>query len=362
MIVFEFFQSVLWAGINILNGASVWLVFSFLLAGMLHEFLSPDKFQRMLGNRRISSIIKATVSGMFLPICSCGVIPLGLSMYYSGAYLGPTLAFMTATPVINPVALVLSFGLLGPEISIIYMLSGFIVPFVIGIVGNHFGGSELKAPGAEENIQARLLESENDTTWMEKMKSGFHWVLNDMGLVVSKYVIIGMLVAGFILTVFPSSFIQNYLGNPSMLSLGSIAVLAAIMYVCAVGHIPFIAALIASGAAPGVAITFLMAGAATNLPELISMYNIMGKRTVIIYSSVVITSSFFIGYIANRILLPGFIPVLSFDKVNYSIQTANKILFTAPEPIKYLCSLIIFGLFLRAIMPKVKSMLVKESH
>ncbi|MCS4465357.1 permease [Clostridium botulinum] len=41
---------------------------------------------------------------MLLPICSCGVIPLGLSLYYSGAYLGPTLAFIASTPIINPIA------------------------------------------------------------------------------------------------------------------------------------------------------------------------------------------------------------------------------------------------------------------
>ncbi|MDO7204721.1 permease [Paraclostridium bifermentans] len=50
------------------------------------------------------------------------------------------------------------------------------------------------------------------------------------------------------------------------------------MYVCAVGHIPFIAALVASGASPGIAITFLIAGAATNLPELISMYKVIGRE------------------------------------------------------------------------------------
>ncbi|PBI09260.1 hypothetical protein [Clostridioides difficile] len=31
-------------------------------------------------------------------------------MYYSGAYLGPVLAFMTSTPIINPIAVVLCLG------------------------------------------------------------------------------------------------------------------------------------------------------------------------------------------------------------------------------------------------------------
>lgn len=45
-------------------------------------------------------------------------------MYYSGAYLGPTLAFMTSTPMINPIALLLAYGLLGKEIATIYLITG----------------------------------------------------------------------------------------------------------------------------------------------------------------------------------------------------------------------------------------------
>ena len=64
-------------------------------------------------------------------------------MYYSGAYLGPTLTFMTSTPVINPLAVLLSWGLLGKEITIIYVISGFVGPMLIGMIANRFGGNEL---------------------------------------------------------------------------------------------------------------------------------------------------------------------------------------------------------------------------
>ena len=87
-----------------------------------------------------------------------------------------------------------------------------------------------------------------------------------------------------------------------MISILGIAVLGSVIYVCAVGHIPLVAALVATGAAPGVAITFLMTGAATNLPELISIYKMIGKRAVMIYSSLVVFSSLIIGWLANQYL------------------------------------------------------------
>lgn len=99
----------------------------------------------------------------------------------------------------------------------------------------------------------------------------------------------------------PPSIIQQYLGNPGLISIFGITVLSAIMYVCAVGHIPFIAALVASGAAPGVAIVFLMSGAATNLPELDQYLQAVGKRTTAIYCGGVVAFSMLVGYLTNRI-------------------------------------------------------------
>lgn len=346
----KFLEEILRSSFEILNSASIWLIFSFLLAGFLRNILNPLKFQKMLGNTKLSSILKSTLSGMLLPICSCGVIPLGMSMYFSGAYLGPVLAFMTSTPMINPVAILLAFGLLGPKIAGIYVLTGFCLPFLIGIIGNKFGKDELHAPGMEEFIES---DYDDDRSFKEKTIDGFNWAFNDLALVVSKYVILGMVMAGFLFTVFPKEYIEKYLGDPSVLSLGSITILAMIMYVCAVGHIPFIAALVASGAAPGVAVTFLMAGTATNLPELLSMYKLMGKRTVIIYSLTMVLSSLGVGYLTN-ILLFDFKPVIDFDKNLGSIEAANFLLIEPPEYIKYLCSIIIILLAVKAIYPTVK--------
>lgn len=156
------------------------------------------------------------------------------------------------------------------------------------------------------------------------------------------------------MTAFPASFIQKYLGNPSMLSLGNVAVLATVMYVCAVGHIPFVAALIASGASPGVAITFLMAGAATNVPELISIYKVIGKRSMIMYASIVASASLAVGFLTNKILMPNFKPAINFNSIDKSIEGANRLMLIAPEPIKYLCSFIIFVFFLKSVLPKIK--------
>ncbi len=336
---------------DILGDVSPWLIASFIMAGLLRQFLNPAKFQKALANRGLPAIIKATLSGMLLPICSCGVIPLGLGMYYTGAYLGPTLAFMVATPIINPAAILLAYGLLGPQIATIYLIGGFLVPVVIGLIGNAFAGEEIHAPGMDTQIEQANLEGEEKIEIIEKIKIGCTWGVFELGTMVGKYIVLGVLLAGILIAAIPQHLIQGYLGNPGMISIFGIAVLGSVIYVCAVGHIPLVAALVATGAAPGVAITFLMTGAATNLPELISIYKMIGKKAMMIYSSLVVFSSLLIGWLTNQILLPGFVPFYNLDKGQQAIGLANSLIVSVPEPVQIICSIAILLLFLRAYRP-----------
>ena len=372
----SFIFSIIQSAWSMLNSSSSWMVFSFAVAGVLDEFLKPEKIQKTaIGYKRISGVFWTTLSGMFIPICSCGTIPLGISMYYSGAYLGPTLAFMTSTPMINPLAVILAWGLLGKEITIIYIITGFVAPMIIGIVANHFAGNELhiglrnknneEAEGTisletdEEEEPAMIqLEFEEPSVW-EKLKSGLRWSFTELSVTISKYTVSGMLIAGFLFTVVPQSFVQDYLGNPGMISLLGITVVAALMYVCAVGHIPFIAALVASGAAPGVAITFLMAGAGTNIPELLTISKTIGKRAMFMYFSMVVAISNLVGYITNRLLMPGFNPVLDFDRTSHTIQQANKLIIALPDWGEWICSGILVAYAAYALSTAIRSKMKK---
>ena len=84
-------------------------------------------------------MLGAILFGAVLPICSCGVIPLAISLYRSGVRLGPVMAFAAATPIINPAAVILSLALLGPEITLAYVTLGLILPFVLGLITDRWG-------------------------------------------------------------------------------------------------------------------------------------------------------------------------------------------------------------------------------
>ena len=197
------------------------------------------------------------------------------------------------------------------------------------------------------------LEFEEPGFW-DKIKSGMRWSFTELSVTICKYTVSGMLIAGLIFNVVPQSFIQDYLGQPGFVSLLGITVIAALMYVCAVGHIPFIAALVASGAAPGVAITFLMAGAGTNIPELLTISKMIGKRAMIMYFAMVVIISNIVGYLTNRLLMPGFTPVLDYNQTQHTISYANKMIISFPDWAQHISSVILICYAIYALYKYIK--------
>ncbi len=372
----QFIISTLRSAWDMLNGSSGWMIFSFMLAGLLHEFMKPEKIQKTaIGSKRVSGVFWGMLSGSLVPICSCGTIPLGISLYYSGAYLGPTLAFMISNPVLNPAALILCVGLLGKEITIIYVITGIVVPMIIGVIANRFAGDELhirmkkkeereiSLAGEEEETSSSAIQLEfEEPGFLDKIKAGLRWSFTELSVMVSKYTVTGMLVAALLFNIVPQSFIQDYLGNPGYVSLFGITIMAALMYVCAVGHIPFIAALVASGAAPGVAITFLMAGAGTNIPELLTIHKTIGKRAMWMYFGMVLVLSNTVGYITNRLLMPDWKPVLDYDTAQHTISYANQMTLSLPEWAQSICSAVLVLYAGYALVKWMKKGTVRETQ
>ena len=349
--------------------SSEWIVISLILSGIIHAFVRPQALQKSIGNKKLSSLIKTTISGALLPICSCGVLPLALSLYRTGAYLGPTLSFLVATPIINPAAIIVAFAMLGKEITIIYILCGIFLPLIIGMLGNIFGGKELISPEVLKLQSMNIKIPENTyvdkTPWYKKLFNGILWGFNNLGIEISRFILLGTLFGAILITVIPQSFVMQYLSNPKLVSIIGITAVGCIMYVCALGHIPFIAALISAGTSPGIAITFLITGVATNISELISIYKLIGKRTLIIYLISMLFFGILIGYITNILLTDNFTPIFDLSNSKKQIEIANNLNIAFPDWFRNICAVVVLfmGLYswFMVIVKKIQLLLNKSS-
>src|SRR5829696_9517600 len=81
---------------QILLELAPWLFVGVFVAGALHALLPADFMRRHLSGRW--SVMKAALIGVPLPLCSCAVIPVGLSLKRQGATSGASVAFLISTP------------------------------------------------------------------------------------------------------------------------------------------------------------------------------------------------------------------------------------------------------------------------
>lgn len=308
------FYTTIW---QILNESAFWVIISLLVGGLVHEFLPTSRFRDFLNRKGPGAMFGAVAFGALLPICSCGVIPLAISFYRAGVRLGPVMAFAAATPIINPAAVILSLALLGPQITVAYVALGLTLPFLLGLIAERWGDGPriTTAP-----LMATCCSATNDCCdggetdtrqlpgFWRRVANALNWAFTDLGPTIAFYMAIGVLLAGLLAAFLPPSWTETYLRESSLMSLGAAGVLGASIYVCAVAHIPLVATLLAAGAAPGVSIVFLVTGTATNLPELIALFNTIGRRTVILYALSLICGAMLAGAAVNAWLMPGFEP------------------------------------------------------
>ena len=114
----DFFLSVLWETWGILKEASVFLLFGFVLAGILAVVVPAKALSRLLGTGKVKSVLWASAIGAPLPLCSCGVLPAALALKKQGATPGATVAFLVATPETGVDSISLSYALMDPVITV----------------------------------------------------------------------------------------------------------------------------------------------------------------------------------------------------------------------------------------------------
>jgi uncharacterized protein len=306
---------------GLLQEAGFWIVVSLLAGGLVHEFLDTGRVQRAMRRAGRASVPAGMMLGTMLPICSCGVVPLTVSFYLSGVRLAAVIAFTVATPVINPAAVLLCYALLGPELTLAYIAFGVSAPLAVGYMAERWGDARMNptATRLQSCCCPNPASQSPASTGSLPMRLGraLRWGFTELGPTLGFYIAVGIVLAAMLGVFVPAGWISGYLGGDSpFASLLVVALFGATIYVCAVAHIPLVAAMLAAGAGPGAAIVFLVTGAATNLPEVFALQRVLGKKTVAIYVGGVVVLSVLAGWLVNLWLVdyrPILDPLASLD-------------------------------------------------
>ncbi|HEX7343438.1 MAG TPA: permease, partial [bacterium] len=121
---------------GILAEASIYLLFGFFVAGLIHAYFPEDKILKYFGGRNLRSVFNASLLGIPLPLCSCSVIPTAVQLRKSGASRGSTISFLISTPETGVDSIGISFALLDPLLSIFRPIAALITALTAGIGAN----------------------------------------------------------------------------------------------------------------------------------------------------------------------------------------------------------------------------------
>jgi uncharacterized protein len=292
---------------TVLGDMSPYLLFGFLMAGVLSICISPEFIERHLGGRGFGPVLKAALLGVPLPLCSCGVIPVAASFRRHGASRAATTSFLLSTPQTGIDSILVTYALLGTAFAIYRpivalatgLLGGLLVMAFAGSNGSHGNGVEEKpechesccsGEGAGTNVACRAL------------KYGFVTLPRDIGLPL----LVGVVIAGAITAFVPANQWKPYLGG-GVLSIVLMMALGIPLYVCASASVPIAAGLIHLGASPGAVLAFLIAGPASNASTIATVWKLLGRRTVFLYLLTIAVSA-----VGAGMLLDWLMPAMNF--------------------------------------------------
>ncbi len=305
-----------------------YLLLGLVVAGALRQWMKPEWLERHLARNDARSVIKAALIGAPLPLCSCSVLPVAISLRKAGASRGATSAFLIATPETGVDSVSVTWALLDPIMTVVrpigavltaILTGGAVSLFASGAAQDdpqpdagpqqrgapsgaaccsveveescHPSGSEASgAPGAPEAAAPRR------GFLRETLRFAFVDMLDDL----AGLLLVGMLVSGLISAAIPASFFelpvaQGFSGLLLMLVVGIP------IYVCAAASTPIAASLVLKGLSPGAALVFLLASPATNAASLVAVSRTLGRRALLIHVGMLAATTLALGWFVDRL-------------------------------------------------------------
>ena len=120
----------------LLDAMSIYILIGLLIAGFLKQIIPDDFVVKHLGKGSISSVLKATLFGIPLPVCSCSVVPLAQSLRKEGASKGAVQSFLISSPITGVDSILATFSFFGLFFTIFRVITSLIIAIIVGLIQN----------------------------------------------------------------------------------------------------------------------------------------------------------------------------------------------------------------------------------
>ena len=252
-----------------------WLFFGAIVSALLHKWLPSNFIKTQLSG--YTGIVKAVLLGVPLPLCSCGVIPAGMGLKKEGASDGSSIAFLISTPQTGVDSILVSAAFLGWPFALLKVVAA-TTTGIIGGVLTHISSEN------HPLVEHTSAKETSQPTWADAWDHGVQLLRSIWG-----WLVVGILLSAALTAFVPSEVLT---AAPDGIASLFVALLISLpLYVCATASVPIAAALVTGGLPLSAALVFLMAGPASNMATIGSIYKTFGTKTTAIYLGTIIIGS-----------------------------------------------------------------------
>lgn len=293
-LLFKIFENI----VILANAMSFYILLGLLIAGILKQLIPDDFIASHLGDNKSSSVLKATILGIPMPVCSCSVIPLAKSLQKEGASKGAVQSFLISTPITGVDSILATYSFFGWFFTIYRVFTSVVIAIITGLLQNVVESKEVSKEEETSSCCSSCCCS-SETPKEKKtfsLKGSFYYAYVTLFGDIYKALLIGLIFGGVFTTLLPKEIIAPFFEN-RFLTYFAVLIIAMPLYVCATASLPIAAAFMLSGMSGGAAFVFLSAGPATNTITMGVVMEMFGKKALVIYLGTISLLSILFGYL-----------------------------------------------------------------
>jgi uncharacterized membrane protein YraQ (UPF0718 family) len=207
--------------VSVLTQAVPFLVFGVLLSAAIAVYVPPSFFARALPDHPALAVPVASAAGVVLPGCECGSVPIAGALVRRGVTPAAALAFLLASPAINPIVLAsTAVAFPGqPSMVVARAVASMLTACAMGWLWLRLGKLEwIKLPH-----RPHLDGASRPAAFWAALR---HDVMHAGG-----YLVIGAMAAATINVAVPQQWLRT-LGDNPVLGVLALAVLAVVLSIC----------------------------------------------------------------------------------------------------------------------------------
>jgi uncharacterized protein len=263
--------------VELFNKMAFGLILAIIFVGVLERI--PREFVvSVLGKGgTLTGVLRATLAGVLLDLCSHGILLVGMKLYKRGASLGQVMAFLIASPWNSLSLTIILWSLIGFWWTLAFLLLSMLIAVVSGVIFDLL----VKKKVLDANPNQMDLPK-NYSLWKEgkKLFSFKHFSPSNIlrmlldgakgSKMILRWIFFGVILASLIRTfVSPEAFETAF--GPTLAGLGLTLVVATVLEVCSEGSAPIAADILTRAGSPGNSFAFLMTGVSTDYTEVMAL-------------------------------------------------------------------------------------------